>query len=123
MQTLHQVRSQINTGTYSLFAREVNLEDYVWILRFDIIYTMDQGLVHVKDENFAVVRIPRLRQMDQLVLYIALINNCQVIFNEIESCKSMLKMLSMQVNFFGSSALVNTFSRCIVTLSYLSYKL
>lgn len=48
-QTLHQVGSQVDASAHGLLTREVNLQDDIRILSFDVIYTVDQRLIHVKN--------------------------------------------------------------------------
>ena len=76
LQTLHQVRSQIDASAHGLLPREVNLENHVRVLRLNIIDTVDQRLVHVKDEHFLVFRVPRFGQSDEFVHYFFFGDDC-----------------------------------------------
>ena len=60
---------------------------------------MDQCLIHVKDENLLMFWVPRLRQVDQLVLNELLIDHGQVVLNKVQCLQSMLEVLSVQVYF------------------------
>lgn len=52
LQTLHDVRTDVDTCIHSFFIWEVNLKNHIWILSLDIINTMDKCFIHVKDHKF-----------------------------------------------------------------------
>ena len=92
---MHQVRPQINTGAYSFFAWEIDLQYHVWVHCFNIVNAVDERLVHVKDQNFLVFWVPRFGQVYKLVLDSIFSHYSQVILNELQSGKCVLEMLSV----------------------------
>ena len=84
LQALHQVWAQIDTSTYCFFSREVNLKQDIRILRLDVINTVNECLVHVENEDLLVLRIPRVRQVDEFVLNSLFRHHCQVVSDEVQ---------------------------------------
>ena len=60
---------------------------------------MDQCLIHIEDKHFLVLWVPRLGQVDELVADVVFIDHRQVVADELQGGESVLKVLSMQVNF------------------------
>lgn len=61
LQALHQVGAKVDPCANCLLTWEVNLENDIWILSFDVVDTVDQRLIHVKNEHFLMVSADRLR--------------------------------------------------------------
>ena len=83
LQTLHQVWAQIDTSTYCFFSREVNLKQDIRILRLNVINTVNECLVHVENEHFLVLWIPRIGQVNLFVLDALFSYDCQVVSDEV----------------------------------------
>ena len=98
LETLHEVWSEVDTGTDCLLAWEVNFKNYVWVLCLDIINTVDECLVHIENQNFLVLWVPRIRQEHKFILDELFIYYSQVVLNELEGSQSVLKMLSVKIH-------------------------
>ena len=61
LQALHDERPNIDSSVNSLFIGEVNLKNDIWILCFNIVHAMDQGLIHIKDHQLLLIGCSWLR--------------------------------------------------------------
>ena len=84
LQALHQIRSQVDPSAYSLFSREVDFQDDVRILRFNIVDAVDQCFVHVKDQHFLMLYAQRFRKVYQFVLDCFLRDHCEEVPDEVK---------------------------------------
>lgn len=53
LQTLHDIRSDVNSCIYCFFIREVNFQDYIGVISLHIVNAVNQCLIHVKDQYLA----------------------------------------------------------------------
>lgn len=49
-EAFHDVRTDVDASVHCFFVGEVDFEDDVRVLRFDVVNAMDQSLVHVEDD-------------------------------------------------------------------------
>ncbi len=52
LKALHDIGPNINTDLDYLFVWKIDLKDDVWLFCIDIVDTMNQSLIHVKDNRF-----------------------------------------------------------------------
>ena len=96
LEALHEVRTQIDASTDGLLTWEVDLKEDIWVLSFNIIDTVDEGLVHIKDQYFLLrVWDPRFRKVDKFVPNSLLRYHCHIILDKVQGLQSVLEMLAM----------------------------
>ena len=97
LQTLHQVRSQVDAGADCLFAWEVDLENHIRVLSLDVIDTVNESLVHIEDQDLLILGIHGIWQEDQLVLDELLVNYGEVVPDELQCSQCVLEVLPVEV--------------------------
>jgi hypothetical protein len=97
LQTLHKVGSQVDTRTDDFLPRKIDFKYNIRVLTFDVINTVNQSFIHVKNKQLFLFVMHRRRQVNVLVLYLALRYHRQVVSNERKRLKSMFKVLLVQV--------------------------
>ena len=82
--TLHNIWPDIDTSVHSLLIWEINFQYDIWVLRFDIIHTMDQSFIHIKNHQlFLLVRELWRRHVHTKVLHLLWLHYSDVIFDEL----------------------------------------
>ena len=78
-QAFHDIRSNVDACVYRFLAFKLYFEDDVRLLLLDVVNTMDQSLVHVKNQKFFLVYwVSRSRQV--YVVFIIEVNNFESLF-------------------------------------------
>ena len=95
LEALHQIRSQVNASTDCLLPWEVNLKNYIRVLCFNVVDTVDQGLVHIEDQNFLVALTQCWWQVNELVSDVILPNESQIVVDELKGLESVFEVLSV----------------------------
>lgn len=98
LEALHQIRSQVNASTDCLLPWEVNLKNHIRVLCFDVVDTVDQGLVHIEDQDFLVTLTQWWWQVNILVSDVILPDESQIIVDELKGLESVFEVLSVQVH-------------------------
>lgn len=82
--TLHDIWPDIDTSVDSLLIWEINFQYDIWVLRFDIIHTMDQSFIHIKNHQlFLLVWELWRRHVHTKVLHLLWLHYSDVIFDEL----------------------------------------
>ena len=95
LKTLHHVRSYVDASADSLLPRELNLQNDIRVLCLNIVHTVNQCLVHIENQDFLVLGIQRLWQVDQFVLYGLNWDDGEIVFDKVQGLQSVIEMLSM----------------------------
>ena len=93
LEALHQIRSQVNASTDCLLPWEVNLKNYIRVLCFNVVDTVDQGLVHIEDQDFLVALTQCWWQVNELVSDVILPNESQIVVDELKGLESVFEVL------------------------------
>lgn len=98
LEALHQIRSKINASANCLFPWKVDLENNIRVLCFNVVDAVDQGLIHIKDQDLLVALTQGWWQVNELVSDVVLIHQSQIVVDELKGLQSVFKVLSVQVH-------------------------
>lgn len=97
-QTLVHVGSDVDSSVYRLvFIFEVYLYYDVWVFCFNVIYTVDESFIQIKDNGLLFVWLIGLREINLLEIYYFLINRLEISFDKLQSLDSLNEVNFMNI--------------------------
>lgn len=95
---LHDVGADVNTRVNGFFVWEVDFEDDIGVLGFDVVDTMDEGFVHVENyELFLGVGDPWRRELYKEIFHFFWLYHSDIILDELKGLHCLHEVLLVQV--------------------------